>query len=166
MFVMFEELLWKKLIIWIDDLFGFATSIEDWYNTLDRVLEIAEAFGLKFNIDKCDLFLKEAKFAGRIFNEHGVKHDPARIQAMLDISHPVTARDLQQFLYGSQWMSRHIAGYNKHVEPLQDISSIANKSIRILKAFVRLYKHVFRHFQQFIGFLRNPKDFLTIAQEL
>ena len=60
MFVMFEELLWKKLIIWIDDLFGFATSIEDWYNNLDRVLEIAEVFGLKFNIKKCDLFLKEA----------------------------------------------------------------------------------------------------------
>jgi len=40
---------------------------------------------------------------------------------LLAIPQPQTARDLQQFLMASQWMSRSIPEYNKKVQILQDM---------------------------------------------
>ena len=49
----FTDLLYKSLIIWIDDLLGYASSEQLWFSTLQRTLELADKFNLKLNIDKC-----------------------------------------------------------------------------------------------------------------
>ena len=49
----FTDLLYKSLIIWIDDLLGYASSEQLWFSTIQRTLELADKFNLKLNIDKC-----------------------------------------------------------------------------------------------------------------
>ena len=117
----FKSLIFKKLIIWIDDLLGYCQNYEDWFNSLEETLKIATMFNVKFNVTKCELFAKKVKFCGRVFSVDGVQHDPARIEALMDIPQPKTARDLQQFLMAVQWMSRSIPEYNTKVHILQQI---------------------------------------------
>ena len=117
----FKDLMYKKLIIWIDDLLGYCKNYEDWYNSLEETLKIAKKFNIKFNVTKCDLFANKVKFCGRVFSPEGVEHDPARIEALLNIPQPKTARDLQQFLMAVQWMSRSIPEFNSKVYKLQQI---------------------------------------------
>ena len=58
----FAELLYKSLIIWIDDLLGHADTEEKWFSILSRKLELADAFNLKFNIDKCHFLYDRSSF--------------------------------------------------------------------------------------------------------
>jgi len=102
-------------------LLGFAESFEKWFAALEETLRLASERNIKFNLKKCDLFTRRVKFCGRIFSPDGVGHDPDRIEALLAIPQPQTARDLQQFLMASQWMSRSIPEYNKKVHLLQDV---------------------------------------------
>ena len=45
----FAQLLFKSLIIWIDDLLGHADTEEKWFEILSQTLELAENFNLKFS---------------------------------------------------------------------------------------------------------------------
>jgi hypothetical protein len=117
----FKGLINESLIVWIDDLLGYADSLETWFRTLETTLRLAEEHDIKFNLKKCELFTRRVKFCGRIFTTEGVQHDPDRIEALQAIPQPRTARDLQQFLMAAQWMSRSIPEYNKRVQCLQDI---------------------------------------------
>jgi hypothetical protein len=67
---------------------------------------------------KCNLFTPEVEFCGRIFNADGVRTDPKKVQTLVDLPLPQTARDLQQFIFGSQWMNRHIPAYASRILPL------------------------------------------------
>jgi hypothetical protein len=118
---MFEELLWEKLVVWMDDILGHSDTLEGWFRVLERTLEIAEEYNLKLNVKKCQLFTPEVKFCGRIFSEDGVRHDLQKIKALVDLPRPKTARELQQFIFGSQWMSRHVPGYAGRVYPLNTL---------------------------------------------
>ena len=40
----FAELLYKSLIIWIDDVLGHAETEEHWFSVLSKTLELAEEF--------------------------------------------------------------------------------------------------------------------------
>jgi hypothetical protein len=117
----FKPLIKDSLIVWIDDLLGHADSLSKWFRILEETLRLASLCNIKFNLKKCELFTHRAKFCGRIFAPDGVGHDPDRIEALLAIPQPQTARDLQQFLMASQWMSRSIPEYNMKVVSLQDV---------------------------------------------
>jgi len=124
----FVDLLYTSLIIWIDDLLGHAPTEDGWFSTLEKTLHLANSFNLKLNIEKCNLFLREVKFCGRIFRPDGVSHDPNRVKALCAMNVPEKENELQQLLMASQWMSRSIPEYNKIVSPLQDIFELAMKN--------------------------------------
>jgi hypothetical protein len=104
MFEVFKSMIYNTMIIWIDDLLGYCKNYEDWFSSLEETLRIAKQFNIKFNVTKCDLFTNKVKFCGRIFSTAGVVHDHARVEALVNIPQPKTARDLQQFLMAAQWM--------------------------------------------------------------
>jgi hypothetical protein len=117
----YKDLIYKNIIIWIDDVLGYCKNYADWFRSLEETLKIAKKRNIKFNVTKCDLFADTVKFCGRVFSTEGVKHDSSRIEALVAIPQPRTARDLQQFLMAAQWMSRSIPEYNTKVHKLQFI---------------------------------------------
>jgi len=125
----FEDMLYQKLIIWIDDLLGYCKNYEDWFSSLEETLRIADQCNIKFNVTKCELFTNKVKFCGRVFSTEGVEHDHARVEALVTIPQPNTARDLQQFLMAAQWMSRSIPEYNSKVYLLQKIFEESMKNM-------------------------------------
>ena len=59
----------------------------------------------------------------------GVEHDHSRVEALVSIPQPKTARDLQLFLMAAQWMSRSIPDYNSKVYLLQKIFEESMKNM-------------------------------------
>eukprot|EP00644_Phytophthora_capsici_P009200 jgi/Phyca11/102286/e_gw1.6.1108.1 len=49
----------------------------------------------------------------------GVRHDPARIEALRAMSYPSTAGELQQFICAINWMRESLVDYARQVAPLQ-----------------------------------------------
>ena len=54
---------------------------------LRKVLDRARKIRLRLNPQKCKFQLKEVSYVGQVFTEHGLRPDPAKIQAIVDIRH-------------------------------------------------------------------------------
>jgi hypothetical protein len=85
---MFDDILYHGLLIWLDDLLGYADSPEALLDLLTSVLRICHEKDLKLNPKKCSFYQKEARWCGRIISAAGVKHDPERIKAIQSLPRP------------------------------------------------------------------------------
>ncbi|KAG3112218.1 hypothetical protein PI124_g10789 [Phytophthora idaei] len=65
---MFEEYLYKGLLIWLDDLLGYAASEESLIKLLRDVHKICASNGLKLNPRKCSFYLREAEWCAQVEN--------------------------------------------------------------------------------------------------
>ncbi len=95
---MFLELLYDGLLVWLDDLLGYAPSVNQLLDILEKVLTICEKYNLKLHPRKCAFFLTKATWCGKSISSEGVTHVESRVQGLVALATPSTAADLQQFL--------------------------------------------------------------------
>ncbi|KAJ0400435.1 hypothetical protein ATCC90586_006519 [Pythium insidiosum] len=116
----FKPLLFKWLLVWIDDLLLFARDVDEYLHKLEELFGLVDMYGFKLSALKSKLFKSTVKWCGKIINGKGVSHDPARIQALQDLPYPTNAGELQQFLCSTNWMRDSLVDYARAVRPLQD----------------------------------------------
>ena len=109
----------NELLIWIDDLFGHGPDPSSLLRTLRAVFELCRKFRLKLNAARCNFFLLEAKWCGKIYFRGGWNHDPARTSALRSMAQPRTAGDLMQFVCACTWLSSHIPDFARTIHPLR-----------------------------------------------
>ncbi|KAE9000093.1 hypothetical protein PR002_g18276 [Phytophthora rubi] len=116
----FAALLYKHLLVWIDDLLLYAADIDTYLDKLQEMLELTAKFGFKLSVAKSCVYKQEVKWCGKVINGEGVKHDSERIQALRSMPYPTNAGELQQFLCSTNWMRDSIVDYARLARPLQD----------------------------------------------
>ncbi|ETL83427.1 hypothetical protein L917_16625 [Phytophthora nicotianae] len=115
----FASLLYKHLLVWIDDLLLYADDIDTYLDKLAEFFSFLNDFGLNLSVKKSSLYMKEVKWCGKIIDANGVRHDPARIEALRAMPYPSTAGELQQFICAINWMRESLVDYARQVAPLQ-----------------------------------------------
>ena len=118
---LFADLMFKNLLVWLDDLFGYASTQEGLLKALEKLFSICRKAKVKLNAKKCQLFNTQMKWCGKIYSADGVKHDPERIRAIQTMGIPHTAGQLQQAVCAMNWMRGHIPQYNQSVAPLLEL---------------------------------------------
>ncbi|GAB9477013.1 hypothetical protein Gpo141_00014072, partial [Globisporangium polare] len=113
------DLLYKEVLVWIDDLLLFADTVEELVNIKQKVFKRLDEYGLKLNPKKSHLFLTKVKWCGRVISAEGVGHDPERIEALREIPYPSSAAELQQFVCATNWLREGLVDYARVVNPLQ-----------------------------------------------
>ncbi|KAF1330768.1 hypothetical protein FI667_g4937, partial [Globisporangium splendens] len=129
-----DELLYKHVLVWIDDLLLFSDSVEELLSVMERVFFLLDQRGLKLSPKKSHLFLTEVKWCGRIISEAGIGHDVERIRALQSLPYPPTAAALQQFVCATNWLRDGLVDYARVIEPLQKRLDVALKGRRRTKA--------------------------------
>ena len=89
---------------WLDDLLFFAKDEADLLDSLEAFFKVCHSFGLKLHAAKCKLFLTEVRWCGRFISRDGVRMDPTRPQALLQMDYPKKGDQLQQFVCAANWM--------------------------------------------------------------
>ncbi|CEP01805.1 hypothetical protein PBRA_008747 [Plasmodiophora brassicae] len=153
----FDDLM-DRMMVWIDDLLGFAKTEAELLELLANVFERAREVGLKFNPTKCTIFARELVWCGKIYSGNGIRHDPERIAALTSMPEPKTVKDLQQLMWAVGWMRTTIPDYPYIIEPLQEVVGRANEELKRTKStFEKLRAVLVEHVQ-----LAYPKkDFQT-----
>lgn len=59
--IYFGPLLAKRILVWLDDILGYASSPTKLMAVLKNVLALGEQYGLKLHPSKCCFFTKEAQ---------------------------------------------------------------------------------------------------------
>lgn len=126
----FRKEIAKTVGVYIDNVFGWGVTGEDIIETAELVMDKMHEHGMKFGIKSFKLS-RDLKVLGRIYNKFGTRHDPARIQGLLDLGRPVNAANLMEFLCALQWFHKFIPKFAPLVGPLQ---TLLNKALGLAKA--------------------------------
>ena len=86
------------LVIYLDDLTNFSKSDQEHLDHLRKVFLICRKYGISLNPKKSLRGLEEGKLLGHIISKEGIRIDPDRIQAILQVPHPRNIKELQAFL--------------------------------------------------------------------
>ncbi|GMF66728.1 unnamed protein product [Phytophthora fragariaefolia] len=119
--LIFGDLLYRGVLVWLDDILGYAESEDELIELLEEVLQRCAKYGLKLNPAKCQFFVKEVTWCGKVISAAGVTHSPERVQGLVEMSSPSTAANLQQFVCAVNWMRASIPEFAQVAAPLYNI---------------------------------------------
>ncbi|RXN12724.1 Transposon Tf2-6 poly [Labeo rohita] len=82
----------------MDDVLIWGESQAQHDQRLHTVLARNEKAGITLNLEKCELGRQEVKFLGHIIAECGVRPDPDKTRAVLQMKEPDTVSEVRSFL--------------------------------------------------------------------
>ena len=106
---------------YIDDLLIFSDSIEEHEHHCRRVFERMRDQKLFAKLSKCEFGVTEAEFLGFIVSAEGLKPDPSKVQAIVDMAAPKDVPQLRSFLGAVTFLQRFIRGFSHHTAPLTNL---------------------------------------------
>ena len=117
-----SDLLWKKCLVYLDDVIIFGKTFQSCLDNLEEVLQRIMSNGLKLKPKKCQLFKKDINYLGRIISTEGVKADPDKIRSVSEWERPKCPKDVRSFLGFCSYYRDFIPGYSKVSYPIQALS--------------------------------------------
>ena len=80
-----------------------------------------EKYGISLNSKKSIFGLEEGKLLGHIISKEGIRIDPARIEAILNIQPPRNIKELQEFLGKINFLRRFISNMVEIIKYLNNM---------------------------------------------
>ena len=109
---------------------------------METVVHKLEENGLKVNPKKCQFYLPEVKYLGRIISKDGHKMDPGAMEAIVNMPVPKSRQELQSFLGYLSYVRRHIPDVSKVTPVLSELLLRKMSSMYGLINMKRLLKSV------------------------
>lgn len=97
---MFGDQRCHSLLLYLDDVVVFSSSVEEHLSRLDLVLGRLQHEGLKVKLGKCQFFQHQVQYLGHVVSAAGVATDPKMVAAVADWRMPGTISELRSFLEG------------------------------------------------------------------
>jgi len=108
----FQELKMKGyVIVYMDDILIFSTTLEEYRNALKEVLEILWRNKLCVKLDKCEFHQNEVEFLGFIVGNGKIRMDPGKVAAVREWKSPTTKKELQTFLGSANFYQKFIKNF-------------------------------------------------------
>ena len=133
---------WNILLIYIDDCLVFSKTFEDHLRDFESVLNRLIDANMTLKPSKCHLFQKEFLYLGHIVSAEGIRPDPKKIQAILEMPEPVDVTTVRSFLGMTGFYRNYIKNFSKICHPLYELTKndvkfhmgeVERKSINDLK---------------------------------
>ena len=113
---------WKTVLIYLDDIIVFSSSLDEHLVKLREVFQLLQSSGLKLKPAKCDLLKKEVLFLGHIVGVNGIRPNPKLIDAVKKWVEPTTVKQVQQFLGLCNYYRRFVYQFSEIASPLTKLT--------------------------------------------
>ncbi|KAG1956953.1 retrotransposable element [Pimephales promelas] len=114
----FRDMLDKWVIVYIDDILIYSTSLEEHIQHVRSVLQRLIQFHLYAKSEKCEFHQTSISFLGYIISQEGVAMDEKKVQGVVDWPLPQTIKELQRFLGFANFYRRFIRNFSLIAAPL------------------------------------------------
>ena len=85
--------------VYIDDILVKSIKAELHITHLAEAFQVLRSYNMKINPTKCAFGVSAGKFLGFIVNNQGIKANPNKIKAMLDMLPPSKVKDIQRLMF-------------------------------------------------------------------
>ena len=109
------------LVIYLDDITIFSKTDNEHLDHLRRAFIKCRKFGISLNPKKTLFGLEEGKLLGHIISKEGIRIDPTRIEAILNIRHPRNIKELQAFIGKINFLERFISNLAELIRELNNM---------------------------------------------
>lgn len=107
-----------KIIIYLDDILIFSTTLDDHISTVSRVFDIALKHKLFFKVEKCEFHKERIEYLGHIIEGGQIMMDPVKLAGIRDWPTPKNKKEVQSFLGFANYYRRFINNFSKIAKPL------------------------------------------------
>ena len=111
-------LIWKCVVVYLDDVVIYSSSIKEHMSHLQEVFKRFEAHNLKLKPRKCELFRTEVRYLGHVVSPAGIATDPRLIEKVTSWEPPRNVRGVRAFLGLTGYYRTYIPNYGDIAEPL------------------------------------------------
>ena len=86
----------KNVEVYVDDIIIKSQKSEQHARDLEQILDTLDKYKIKLNPDKCVFGVKAGKFLGFMISHRGIKANPEKMEAILNMKAPKTLNELQK----------------------------------------------------------------------
>ena len=108
----------------MDDVLVFGHDQQQHDKRLEAVLSRIQSAGVTLNPSKCEFSKDQIKFLGHIVDKDGVRADPAKTQAVLELPPPSNVREMLHFVGMVNQLAKFIPNCADIIRPLTELLSI------------------------------------------
>ncbi len=108
-----------------DDVVIKGTDFDAHLLNVRKVLTRIRNVGLTLNALKCCFFQTKLPYLGHVIDDGHIRLDPTRVQSILDLPTPKTARKLKEFLGMAQFCDRFLPHSSEIASPLHHLTETA-----------------------------------------
>lgn len=119
--IIFAKLLRKGVLVFMDDILVYSSTLEDHVSLLQQVFDILRTHQFFIKLAKCAFAKQEVEYLGHCISAHGVATEPSKIAAIQNWPVPKTLKDLRGFLGLTCYYRRFIQSYGIISRPLVDL---------------------------------------------
>lgn len=116
----FEEGLYKRCVVYIDDILVFADSAEKLEENLKWVFEQCRKRGVKLKQSKCHFFREQVEFLGFLISQNSIAPIPNKCEPLRDCN-PQSKSDILSILGKLNHYSRFIPNFSEKTRPLREL---------------------------------------------
>nr|GEV55318.1 reverse transcriptase domain-containing protein [Tanacetum cinerariifolium] len=91
----FSHQIGRNLEAYVDDMAIKSTSKIEILKDIQETFERFRSINMKLNPKKCSFGVEEGPFLGHLINKHGIKANPSKVKAVIDLDQPRTLKYIQ-----------------------------------------------------------------------
>ena len=116
----------EGVVCLVDDVLVSGKTQEEHDQRLLEVLSRIKRSGLTLGPDKCEINKTSVKFLGQLVDENGVRPDPEKVQAIMQMKPPTSVSELRRFLGMVNQQSKFSPHLADQTKPLRELLSSKN----------------------------------------
>jgi len=113
-----HDMIHKEVEVYVDDMIVKSKERGGHYTALQKFFQRIREYWLQLNPQKCTFGVTAGKMLGFLITQRGIKVDPSKIKAILEMPPPRTKKEVRGFLGKMQFIRRFIAKLTLTCEPL------------------------------------------------
>ncbi|KAG0441069.1 Retrovirus-related Pol polyprotein from transposon 17.6, partial [Dictyocoela muelleri] len=114
----FEDYLYKFVLVYIDDVVIFSKSAKEHLKHIEILFEKIKSVGFKLNKEKCQLMKSKVKFLGYVINNNEIHIPEDQKDKLSNWKIPSTKKDIRQFTGFCTFFKNFIPNFSSKMLPL------------------------------------------------
>ena len=109
----FKDRIGKTMEVYVDDMLVKSTTMEHHFLDLKETFSDLRLYNMKLNPEKCTFGVEAGKFFGFMVSRWGIKANPEKVRAILEMPPPKSVKDIQK-------LTRRIAALHRFISRTAD----------------------------------------------